>query len=204
MAGQWHHRRGDKKEETGKAKGEEEGGGTWARKKKKWFQLSHFSAVGRGDRRWLLMGQEVQRTRLKCLPSVSASPAALQEGRLPPILLRRKQSVRGIHRPGGGWWGMWPSVSGVLTTLQTQNLLGMGRAGCRCPLVPRGAHWASPLLIWRKESADTLRCFLLCHWASQNRAPWTQRLSMSARLIEANILLCIQILNHSFVHLKLI
>ena len=63
----------------------------------------------------MLTGQEVQRTFLKCLPSVSASPLPYRMGVFSPILLRRKQSVQGIHRPGGGWWGMWPSASGVLT-----------------------------------------------------------------------------------------
>ena len=79
-------------------------------------ERSHFDAVGRGDRRWLLTGREVQRTFLKCLPSVSASPLPYRMGVFSPVLLRRKQSVQGIH--SGGWRGMWPSASGVLTAPQ--------------------------------------------------------------------------------------
>ena len=161
--------------------------------------------MGRGDRRWLRTGQEVQRIFLKCLPSVSASPLPYRMGVFSPISLRRKQSVQGIHRTGGGWWGMWPSASGVLTAPGHPEPPGNGKSWILGPpcapevLIERTLFWFE-----KKESADTLRCFWLCRWASQNRVSWKQRLSMLTRFIEAIILLCIKILNHSFVHLKLI
>lgn len=112
MAGQWHHRWGDEQGRNGKDQGRR----GRRRDVRKEEERSHFDAVGRGDRRWLLTGREVQRTFLKCLPSVSASPLPYRMGVFSPVLLRRKQSVQGIH--SGGWWGMWPSASGVLTAPQ--------------------------------------------------------------------------------------
>lgn len=87
----------------------------------------------------------------------------------------------------------------------TQSLLETGRAGSWGSLVPQRCSLSEHSSgLKKKESADTLRCFWLCRWASQNRVSWKQRLSMLTRFIEAIILLCIKILNHSFVHLKLI
>lgn len=161
MAGQWHHRWWRRRKKQGKIKGEEEEGGTWGRRKK-----------GATSMQWE-RGQEivcsrdrVQRTFLKCLPSVSASPLPYRMSS--PFYWEGSRVFRAstdlVEAGGGrGPQHLESSLPPTPRASWEQEELDPG-----APLCPRGAHWVNILLVLTK-SADTLRCFWLCCWASQEQ-----------------------------------